>query len=261
MSIATASLQRTNIELVRFRRTREQMAFTFALPLVLMTLLAGILGGEIDGTGVDFSQYIVAGMMATVALNVGVNDLAPQLAMDRADGTIKRLAGTPMPPAAYLLGKLGSVIVVSLVQAASLLALGVAAFGVSMPDATGWFTFAWVFALGLVSSVLLGMAVSTIASDPRSAGAVVTLPFLVLQFISGIWFQFGNMPDWIQSIASLFPLRWMALGMRSVFLPDEFATVEPGGGWQLGTVALVLGIWTVVGLALVASRFRLRVER
>lgn len=261
MTLAIASVRRTRIELLRFRRTREQVLFSFALPIVLMTLLASILGGEIGNTGVDFSQYIVAGMVASVALNVGVNDLAPQLALDRSDGTIKRLGGTPMPPAAYVLGKLGSVVVTAALQTALLLAIGVALFGVELPSATGWVTFSWVFLLGLTSAVLLGMAISTIATDPRSASAVVTLPFVALQFISGIWFQFGDLPSGLQQIASLFPLRWMALGMRSVFLPDSFAVNEPGGSWQLGMVAIVLTIWTVAGLALVFSRFRLRTER
>ena len=261
MTIAIASVQRTRIELLRFGRTREQVLFSFALPLVLMVLLAGILGGEIGTTGVDFAQYIVAGMVASVALNVGVNDLAPQLALDRADGTVKRLGGTPMPPAAYVLGKLGSVLVTATLQTALLLAVGVVLFGVELPSAAGWVTFSWVFLLGLTSAVLLGMAISTIATNPRSAGAVVTLPFVALQFISGIWFQFGDLPSGLQQVASLFPLRWMALGMRSVFLPDSFVVNEPGGSWQLGMVALVLAIWTVAGLALVLGRFRLRVER
>ncbi len=261
MTIAIASVQRTRIELRRFRRTREEVLFSFALPLVLMVLLAGILGGEIGNTGVDFAQYIVAGMVASVALNVGVNDLAPQLALDRSDGTIKRLGGTPMPPAAYILGKLGSVLVTATLQTALLFAVGVALFGVELPSAAGWATFSWVFLLGLTSAVLLGMAISTIATNPRSAGAVVTLPFVALQFISGIWFQFGDLPSSLQQVASLFPLRWMALGMRSVFLPDSFVINEPGGSWQLGMVALVLAIWTIAGLALVLGRFRLRVER
>jgi ABC-2 type transport system permease protein len=261
MSLAIASARRTRIELLRFRRTHEQVVFSFALPIVLMTLLASILGGGIGNTGVDFSQYIVAGMVASVALNVGVNDLAPQLALDRSDGTIKRLGGTPMPPAAYVLGKLGSVVVTAVLQTALLLAIGVALFDVELPSATGWVTFSWVFLLGLTSAVLLGMAISTIVTDPRSASAVVSLPFVVLQFISGIWFQFGDLPTGLQHIASLFPLRWMALGMRSVFLPESFAVNEPGGSWQLGMVALVLAIWTIAGLALVLGRFRLRTER
>ncbi|MEM9033819.1 MAG: ABC transporter permease [Actinomycetota bacterium] len=261
VGLLTASMRRTRIELLRFLRTREQVLFTFSLPLALMVLLTTVLDGEIGDTGVSFSTYLLAGLTASVALNVGVADLAPQLAMDKDDGTVKRLAGTPMPPAAYLLGKLGSVIVVATAQAAALIALGALAFDADLPSGGQLVTFTWVFLLGLTSAVLLGMSISTIATNPRSAGAVVTFPFIILQFISGIWFIFSDLPTWLQNVASIFPLRWMALGMRASFLPDSFAAVEPGGGWQLGTVALVLGAWTVVGLGFVVARFRLRVER
>lgn len=261
VGLLAASRRRVHIELLRFVRTREQVLFTFALPLVLLVLLTTILDGEIDGTGVSFGTYVMAGLVASVAINVGVADLAPQLAMDRDDGTVKRLAGTPMPAPAYLLGKLGAVLVIAVAQTAALIALGTLAFDADLPSGDQWFTLTWVFVLGLTSAVLLGMALSTIATNPRSAGAVVMLPFIVLQFISGIWFVFSDLPEWLQDVASIFPLRWMALGMRASFLPDSFAAVEPGGTWQLGTVALVLGLWTVVGLALVVTRFRLRVER
>ena len=50
----------------------------------------------------------------------------------------------------------------------------------------------------------------------------------------------------------MFPLKWIAQGMRSVFLPDSFATQEVGG-WQLPQAALVLAAWTVVGLLLCAA--------
>ncbi len=57
---------------------------------------------------------------------------------------------------------------------------------------------------------------------------------LVLQFISGVYLPFTQLPDWLQDVASVFPLRWMASGMRSVFLPSQFASAEPGGAWHLG---------------------------
>ena len=43
---------------------------------------------------------------------------------------------------------------------------------------------------------------------------------IVLQFISGVFFVFTELPAWMQEIAAIFPLKWMAQGMRSVFLPD-----------------------------------------
>ena len=37
------------------------------------------------------------------------------------------------------------------------------------------------------------------------------------------------LPEWMQNIASLFPLKWMAQGMRSVFLPEGFEVLEQNG--------------------------------
>ena len=105
------------------------------------------------------------------------------------------------------------------------------------------------------------MGLSTRITDVRSASAIVTLPFIVLQFISGVFFVFTDLPGWIQSVASVFPLRWLALAMREAMLPDFFETVETGGTWQLDTVALVLGAWVIGGSILVLRSFRIRGER
>jgi ABC-2 type transport system permease protein len=48
----------------------------------------------------------------------------------------------------------------------------------------------------------------------------------------------------------------MAQGLRSVFLPDALAAQEPAGSWELGRVALVLGLWCVAGLLLCVATFR-----
>jgi ABC-2 type transport system permease protein len=56
----------------------------------------------------------------------------------------------------------------------------------------------------------------------------------------------------------VFPLKWMAQGMRSVFLPDVFAAQERSGSWQHGEAAIVLGIWCVVGLLIGLRTFRWR---
>jgi ABC-2 type transport system permease protein len=113
-----------------------------------------------------------------------------------------------------------------------------------------------VAALGSASCTLLGIAVSSLAKNGRSASAMVTPIALVLQFISGVFFQFSQVPTWMQTIAAFFPLKWMAQGLRSVFLPDALAAAEPAGSWELGRVALMLALWCVVGLLLCVATFR-----
>jgi len=95
-----------------------------------------------------------------------------------------------------------------------------------------------------------------VPKSSRGATAVVTPVALVLQFISGVFFIFTNLPPWMQHVAALFPLKWMCQGMRSVFLPDAFAGQEPAGSYELGKVALVLGAWCVGALLLCLTTFR-----
>jgi ABC-2 type transport system permease protein len=114
----------------------------------------------------------------------------------------------------------------------------------------------WVTLLGSAACTLLGIAVSSLAKNGRSASATVTPIALVLEFISGVFFQFSQIPVWLQTVAAFFPLKWMTQGLRSVFLPDSFAAQEPAGSWELGRVALVLTVWCVAGLVLCVLTFR-----
>jgi ABC-2 type transport system permease protein len=138
-----------------------------------------------------------------------------------------------------------------------LVGIGALFYNVQLPDtADRWFTFAWLTVLGTTACTLLGLAFSGFLRNGTSAPAVVSPIAIVLQFISGVFFVFNNLPPWMQTVASVFPLKWMTQGMRSVFLPDEFVTEEPSKSWQHGQTALVLGAWCVVGLVLALRTFR-----
>jgi ABC-2 type transport system permease protein len=248
-------LARTGIEVRMFFRERDSMVFTFAFPVILLFIFGSVFADEIT-PGVSFTQYFAAGMIASGIALSSFQSLAIGIAVERDDGTLKRLKGTPMPPLAYFLGKIGLVLVTSLVQFAVLLVVSRLFFGLKLP-ASGelWLRFAWLFLLGIAAGTTLGIAYSSLARSSRSAAAVVSPVVIVLQFISGIFFIYSQLPSWMQFVGSLFPLKWIAQGMRSVFLPDSFAANEVGG-WQLPQTALVLAAWTVVGLLLCVRTFR-----
>lgn len=248
-------LARTGIELRMFFRERDSMVFTFAFPVIMLFIFGSVFTDDL-APGVSFTQYFAAGMIASGIILSSFQSLAIGIAVERDDGTLKRLRGTPMPPMAYFLGKIGLVLVTSVVQFAVLLAVSSAFFGLELP-ASGdlWLRFAWIFVLGTAAGTTLGIAYSSLARSSRSASAVVTPVVIVLQFISGIFFVYSEIPSWMQQVGALFPMKWIAQGMRSVFLPDSFAANEVGG-WQLPQTALVLTAWTVVGLLLCVRTFR-----
>ena len=60
----------------------------------------------------------------------------------------------------------------------------------------------------------------------------------------------------MQQVAAIFPLKWLTQGMRSVFLPDSFATQEVAKSWESGRTALILLAWLIAGLFLAVKTFR-----
>ncbi|MFF5234985.1 ABC transporter permease [Dactylosporangium sp. NPDC000521] len=252
------SLVRGGLEVKLFFRERDAVAFTFALPVVLLALLGSAFGHRVPGEPVTTAQFFAAGMIAggvgsTTFLSLGVG-----IANDRYDGTLKRLRGTPIPPAAYFIGRAVLAFVVTLAEVALLLLVGRLAFGVPIPATPGrWFTFVWLMLLGVTACALLGVAASAVPRSARSAGAVLNLPYLVLQFVSGIFIvPVTTLPRPLQLLGAAFPLKWLAQGFRSVFLPDALAAHEPAHTWEHGRTALVLAAWCVGGLLLCLRTFR-----
>jgi ABC-2 type transport system permease protein len=255
-SAVSLGLARTGIEVKEFFRERDSVIFTFAFPVILLFIFGSVFSDDI-APGVSFTQYFAAGMVASGVMLSSFQSLAIGIAIERDNGTLKRLRGTPMPPSAYFLGKVGLVLVTSLIQMAVLLTVGAVAFGLELPtDPALWLRFAWVVVLGTTAGTTLGIVYSSVPRSANSASAVVSPVVIVLQFISGVFFVYSDLPGWMQSIGALFPLKWLAQGMRSVFLPESFAANEAAGSWQLPLTALILALWTVVGLVLALRTFR-----
>ncbi|MPR00282.1 ABC transporter permease subunit [Modestobacter sp. I12A-02628] len=254
-SLGSVYRTRAGVEVKEFFRQRESVVFTVFFPVVLLLGLGAVLDYDI-GYGVTFPQYFMAGVVTAGVVGSSLQNMAIHIAGERSDGTLKGLAGTPMPPSAYFVGKIVQVLAVTVVTVGVLLAVGVLVYGIDLPSGTQWLTFTWVVLLGAAACTLVGIAVSSLARSGRSASAMITPLALMLEFISGVFIQFSQVPTWLQTVASLFPVKWMAQGLRSVFLPAELAAEEPAGTWELGRVALVLGLWCVLGLVLCVRTFR-----
>ncbi len=260
MNAAAIGWDRTVLELKMYFREKEAVFFSFVFPILMLGMFSVIFGDQFTGSGEDSmsaAQFFLPGLAAAGVMLTSFQSMALSVAVERDDGTLKRLRATPMPPLSYFLGKVGLVAFTSLAQFVLLVAMARLAFGVDLPSAaSSWTTFAWVFLLGVASGTTLGVAYSSLATSSRSVGATVIAPTLILQFISGVYFAFSDLPEWLKQVASVFPLKWIAQGMRAVFFPDALQAVEMAGTWELGRTALVLGAWTLAGLVLCVRTFR-----
>ena len=253
--------ERGRFEIREFFRQRESVVFTLLFPVILLLFFTQVVNYKIEG-GISFAQYFVPAILAVGLFGAAFQTLAIQISTEREKGFLKRLEGTPMPPSAYFIGKIIMVFEVVILETIILLGVSAVMGKVKIPiDGGKWLTWLWVTLLGVAASAVFGMAFSSVARSAKAAPAVVTPVALVLQFISGVFFVFTTAPEWLQLTASMFPLRWIAQGYRSVFLPDSFAQQETVHSWEHGKIAIVLGIWTVVGVLVTLRTFRWRSDR
>jgi ABC-2 type transport system permease protein len=250
--------ERGKLEVKEFFRQRESVVFTVALPVILLVIFAPVFSYTIGG-GIKYSQYFVPGILATAMFGVCFQTVGIQIAIERDKGILKRLQGTPMPRSAYFIGKIIMVLALVLLETVVLLAIAAAMGKVALPtDWHKWATFVWVTLAGTAAGSLLGIAFSSVPRSGKAAPATITPIALVLQFLSGVYFVFTGLPNWLQYVGAFFPLKWIAQGYRSVFLPDGFAAQEPAHGWEHGRTLLILAVWAVGGLILTLRTFRWR---
>ena len=255
-SALSLGLRRGGLEIRQFARQRESVIFTLLFPVILLIIFGSVFKDTI-APGVTFSQYFLAGMIASGLVNTGFQALAITIPLERDFGALKRLRGTPMPASSYFIGKAILIIVSMMLQIIMLLVLGILFFSVKMPtDPTKWLTFTWLVILGSACSTALGIAFSIVPKSGRGASAVVSPIVIILQFFSGVFIIFTQLPTWMQQVAAIFPLKWLTQGLRSVFLPDSFATQEVAKSWENSRTFAILIIWLIIGIYFSVRKFK-----
>lgn len=244
-------------ELKMFYRRPEQVVLTFSLPAVICILLGSIFSAKLPNTDTRTGAVIAASMLAYGILSTSFINLGISIAADRDTGALRRLRGTPTTASSYFLGKILLVAVASFAEAIVLLTVGVAVFKLRLPtDIFGWCTLAWVFVLGIVSCSLLGVLVSNLAGNAVSGAVMTNGPAVALQFVSGTYVPLMALPTWMLTLGSVFPVKWMAQGFRSVLLPPDMVAFEPAGSWERWHIFFVLTAWSIAGLMACLAVFR-----
>ncbi len=248
--LATAARQ-VRFEQKAFWRNPTSAIFTFAFPLLFLVIFATINSGEKISArgGVSYVSFFVPGIIAFGLLSACYTNLAIRMTISRDFGILKRVRGTPIPSWVYLGGQFGSSILITVVLVGLTTLLGIVAYDVTLRAETVPAILV-TLALGAVCFCALGLAVSGLCPNSDAAPAIVNFSIFPLLFISGIFFPLDTAPDWLRTLAELFPIQHLANGLQFAFDPRTHGLGFAGD--DLG----VLGIWTVLGIALALKYFR-----
>ena len=245
---ARSGLARGGIEL-RQTLTNLLDLWTYFFPAALLVGTVYFMrDATVPGTDLSLGSRTLPGALGMGLAFAGLLTVAMLLLTDREDGTLLRAKATPNGMAGYLVGKL---VLVGGMSAISLVLQIVPSLfivdGLRI-DAAGWLTLSWLVPLGFAATIPMGAVFGSLLDNPRNTGLLL-LPLGGLVAISRIFYP-TDWPGWVDGVAQAFPIYWLGLGMRSVFLPDELAAAELGGSWQHLETFGVLGLWAVLGLVL-----------
>jgi ABC-2 type transport system permease protein len=243
-----AGLARGRIEL-RQSLTNVLDLWSYFFPAVMLVGTAFFMrDATVPGTDLSLGARTLAGTLGLGLAFTGLLTVATLLVTDREDGTLLRAKATPHGMAGYLVGKLVLVGGMAAISVALQLVPSLFFLDDLQIDAAGWLTLVWLVPLSFAATVPLGAVFGALLDNPRNIGLIL-LPMGGLVAISGIFYP-TDWPGWLDGVAQVFPVYWLGLGMRSVFLPDELAAAELGGSWQHPQTFGVLVLWAVAGLLL-----------
>ena len=244
-------LAEARLALLASLRSFQEMFGTVMFVAGFTVGLSFMRGSTVDGTGVDSATASLPGVLGLSVVFVGVVATAMMLATEREDGTLLRAKALPDGMAVYLIGKVVYAAALVLATVLLLVVPGLFLFdGLAAGLATGWPQLLWVLLLGMVASIPAGAVLGALFDNPRLVNAVGMVPVFGITMVSGVFFPITALPGWIQTVAQVFPVYWIGLGLRSALLPDSMLSAEIGESWRHLETAGVLGAWAVAGMAL-----------
>jgi ABC-2 type transport system permease protein len=198
------------------------------------------------------SNFMVPGVVALVLLIITMTLTSLGIVKEKEIGTLEQLMVTPIRPYQLIIGKLIPFTAIGFFDV--LIVLGVARFWFEVPLVGSLWLLFGLSALFILTTLGLGLFISTIARSQQQAMLIAQFFFLMpFMFLSGFAFPIANMPRIIQYATYVIPLRYFLDIVRGIFL-------KGAGLNELWPQALALTVLGVVIFTLSVLRFRKTLE-
>ena len=194
---------------------------------------------------------IVPGLLGVILTMTMVLFTSAAIVREREQGNMEMLITTPIRSIELMIGKIIPYIFIGLLQVLIILALGYFVFNV--PINGGLLPLFGVTLLFIAASLVLGLVISTIATNQLQSMQMTIFILLPSILLSGFMFPYEGMPEVAQYIAEVLPATHYMRLIRGVILRDVgFTDMMPDIYW--------LSIFTVVGLIVASLRFKKRLD-
>jgi ABC-2 type transport system permease protein len=192
-------------------------------------------------------NYFVPGIMAVLVMLVSLMLTGMSIVREKEVGTIEQIMVTPIRPIEFILGKFAPFIVIGFVDVVLVTLVGV--FWFDIPIRGSFALLLLGTACFLLSTLGIGLFISTISNTQQQAMMTTFFFFYPAMLLSGFIYPITNMPEVVQWLTLINPLRYFLVIIRGVFLKGVGFDVL----WPQLAALVAIGV-TVMAVAV--SRFR-----
>jgi ABC-2 type transport system permease protein len=230
--------------LIKIKRMPEMIVWVLLSPIMFVLLFAYVFGGSIDVPGVDYREFLIAGIFAQTVV-FGATYTGAGLAEDMQKGIIDRFRSLPMSRSAVLVGRTASDVVFNVLSIAIMALTGLLVgwrIRTSVWDALAGFAllilfayaFSWVMAC-------VGLMVPT-PEVVNNASFMVIMP---LTFVSNAFVPSDNLPTALRVFAEWNPVSAVTQAARDLF-GNTNPLAPPADAWPMQNPVAYTLIWVVV---------------
>jgi ABC-2 type transport system permease protein len=196
-------------------------------------------------------NFMIPGVLGMLLMIITLILTSLAIVKEKEIGTLEQLIVTPIKPIELILGKLIPFTIIGIVDI--ILVLLVASLWFNIPIKGNVFLLFGLSIIFLISTLGLGLFVSTVASNQQQA-MMISIFFLQMpmMFLSGFIFPIENMPKIIQVLTYIMPLRYYFNIVRGLFLKG----VGLSELWFDGLMLLIIGIIIFI---ISVARFKKRI--
>lgn len=201
---------------------------------------------DVQARAQNYLAFLVPGMLAFTVMQISIAGSGYNIVEYRRKGILKRLFVTPLEPTSFIGGLVISRSVVCLIQLSLLLLY--ALFVLNVPLAGNLALLYLVIILGTGMFLSLGFCLGSLAKTQQAIMALGNLVTFPQMFLSGIFYPIDILPEWIQPVAQLLPLSFLADALRAIIIDAASLTT-------LLPELLGLAAWSAVFLLLSVRMF------
>ncbi len=189
--------------------------------------------------------FIVPGIVALLGMIVTLVVTALSVAREREDGTFDQLLVTPLRPWEIMVGKALPGLLVGLVEVSIIIFLSVYWFRIPLQGSL--FTLYPALIVYLLAIVGVGLMLSSFAATLQQALLASILFIVPAVILSGFTTPIANMPQWMQRLTLINPMRYFLVVVRRVFLEGAEMSLLLGEIWPMALIA-VCTLWLATWL-------------